>query len=193
MAPTASGKTEAVIAPLLERHLLGAEAPHDGEPALRILYICPTRALVRDLYERLAPALAQLQVTLGMKSGDTGPVSASRPPTVLITTPESTNSLLTREPRLLAGLQAIVLDEIHLFDGGVRGDHLRCLLRRIEQRAPPQPAAGRRRSARPHGSASPSRPPSPTPRASPAATWLRMARMSRASSRPAADVKSRLN
>jgi ATP-dependent Lhr-like helicase len=134
IAPTAAGKTEAVIAPLLERHVLGGAAPADGQhPGLRILYICPTRALVRDLYERLAPPLAQLQVTLGMKSGDTGPVSASRPPTVLITTPESTDSLLTREPRLLAGLQAMVLDEIHLFDGGVRGDHLRCLLRRVQQ------------------------------------------------------------
>lgn len=132
IAPTASGKTEAVLAPLLERHVLGRAAPVSGEPSLRILYICPTRALVRDLYERLAPPLAQLYVTLGMKSGDTGPVSASRPPTVLVTTPESTDSLLTREPRLLAGLQAVVLDEIHLFDGGVRGDHLRCLLRRIE-------------------------------------------------------------
>jgi ATP-dependent helicase Lhr and Lhr-like helicase len=132
IAPTASGKTEAVLAPLLERHVLGAEARRSGEPGLRILYICPTRALVRDLYERLAPPLAQLQVTLGMKSGDTGPVPASRPPTVLVTTPESTDSLLTREPRLLAGLQAVVLDEIHLFDRSVRGDHLRCLLRRIE-------------------------------------------------------------
>jgi ATP-dependent Lhr-like helicase len=132
IAPTASGKTEAVIAPLLERHVLSGAVPAGGEPSLGILYICPTRALVRELYERLAPPLAQLQVTLGMKSGDTGPVPANRPPAVLITTPESTDSLLTREPRLLAGLQAVVLDEIHLFDGGVRGDHLRCLLRRIE-------------------------------------------------------------
>lgn len=132
IAPTASGKTEAVLAPLLERHVLGGAAPAAGAPSLRILYICPTRALVRDLYERLAPPLAQLHVTLGMKSGDTGPVPASRPPAVLLTTPESTDSLLTREPRLFAPLRAIVLDEIHLFDGGVRGDHLRCLLRRIE-------------------------------------------------------------
>ncbi len=160
IAPTASGKTEAVIAPLLERHVLGGDAPAGSEPALRILYICPTRALVRDLYERLAPPLAQLQVTLGMKSGDTGPVSASRPPTVLVTTPESTNSLLTREPRLLAGLQAVVLDEIHLFDRSVRGDHLRCLLRRIEHvRRYSQGQAGDR-STHPACSASPSRPPS---------------------------------
>ena len=67
-----------------------------------------------------------------MKSGDTGPVSQTAPPTVLITTPESTDSLLTRAPRLFTTLSALVLDEIHLFDNSPRGDHVRCLLRRIE-------------------------------------------------------------
>ncbi len=133
IAPTASGKTEAVLAPLLERHVLGTAARQSAGAELRILYICPTRALVRDLYERLAPSLEHLGVALSMKSGDTGPVSTRQPPTVLITTPESTDSLLTRAPRLFAPLRAIVLDEIHLFDNSPRGDHLRCLLRRIEQ------------------------------------------------------------
>ena len=135
MAATATGKTEAVIAPLLERYCLGPiRQPKRTLPPsrLRILYICPTRALVRDLYERLRVPFAALELSLVMKSGDTGPVSTKRPPTVLITTPESTDSLLTRAPRLLTQLEAVVLDEIHLFDGGPRGDHLRCLLRRIE-------------------------------------------------------------
>ncbi len=71
IAPTATGKTEAVIAPLLERHILGADAAISSAPELHILYICPTRALVRDLYERLALPLAQLGVALSMKSRDT--------------------------------------------------------------------------------------------------------------------------
>ena len=133
IAPTASGKTEAVLAPLLERHVLGKTNQQSAGAELRILYICPTRALVRDLYERLAPPLEHLGVALSMKSGDTGPVSTRQPPTVLITTPKSTDSLLTRAPRLFTLLRAIVLDEIHLFDNSPRGDHLRCLLRRIEQ------------------------------------------------------------
>ncbi len=128
IAATAAGKTEAALVPLLERHLFCADKPS----GLCILYICPTRALVRDLYERLAHPLELLQVALSMKSGDTGPVSTANPPTVLITTPESTDSLLTRAPRLFTTLRAIVLDEIHLFDHSPRGDHLRCLLRRIE-------------------------------------------------------------
>jgi ATP-dependent Lhr-like helicase len=128
IAPTASGKTEAVVAPLLERHVLGV----DGPPAqLRLLYVCPTRALVRDLYERLVGPLGLLGVQLAMKTGDTGPVSTSRPPAVLLSTPESVDALLTRSPRLLADLRALVLDEIHLLDGTVRGDQLRCLLARI--------------------------------------------------------------
>ncbi len=127
VAATASGKTEAAVAPLLERHILGRH-----RAGLHILYICPTRALVRDLYERLAPPLRALGVSLAMKSGDTGPVSSRRPPSVLVTTPESTDSLLTRAPRLFIALAAVILDEIHLFDRSARGDHLRCLLRRIE-------------------------------------------------------------
>ena len=67
VSATASGKTEAAIAPLLERHILKR-----GRTAgrLQILYICPTKALVRDLYERLRQPLDRLGVTVKMKSGE---------------------------------------------------------------------------------------------------------------------------
>ena len=136
VAATASGKTEAVIAPLLERYW-----PRLREPGLTILYICPTRALVRDLYERLRPALVDAGISLTMKTGDTGPVDAKNAG-ILLTTPESTDALLTRDPRAFITLQAIVLDEIHLLDNTPRGDHTRCLLPRIERiRAYAQPDA----------------------------------------------------
>ena len=127
IAATASGKTEAVIAPLLERYWQQLR-----QPGLTILYICPTRALVRDLYERLQPPLADAGIRLSMKTGDTGPISEALTG-VLLTTPESTDSLLTRSPRLFTALQAIVLDEIHLLDNSPRGDHTRCLLARLER------------------------------------------------------------
>lgn len=127
IAATASGKTEAVMAPLLERYWGRRQ-----QPGLTILYICPTRALVRDLYERLRPPLADAGIRLSMKTGDTGPISEALTG-VLLTTPESTDSLLTRSPRLFTTLQAIVLDEIHLLDNTPRGDHTRCLLARLER------------------------------------------------------------
>ena len=131
VAATATGKTEAVIAPLLERYWQRFKQP--GQYGQTLLYICPTRALVRDLYERLHPPLAGTGITIGMKTGDTGPISDKRPFSILLTTPESTDSLLTRVPRLFINLQAIVLDEIHLFDNTPRGDHTRCLLQRIKR------------------------------------------------------------
>ena len=126
IAATASGKTEAVIAPLLQRLW-----PRLKQPGLYILYICPTRALVRDLYERLRPILGDTGIAIGMKTGDVALVQSM--PAILLTTPESTDSLLTRAPKSFIDVQAIVLDEIHLFDNTPRGDHLRCLLPRIER------------------------------------------------------------
>ena len=136
IAATAAGKTEAAVVPLLQRYFFPEAAAADQRPlpqtGLRVLYICPTRALTKDLYERLARPLADLAISFAIKTGDTAAVSLRNPPSLLITTPESTDSLLTRGPRLFTGLAAIVLDEIHLFDHSERGDHLRCLLRRIE-------------------------------------------------------------
>ena len=126
IAATASGKTEAVIAPLLERYWAQCK-----QPGLSILYICPTRALVGDLYERLLPILDDTEITIGMKTGDV--TLARKMPAILLTTPESTDSLLTRSPKTFVALSAIVLDEIHLFDNTPRGDHLRCLLPRLER------------------------------------------------------------
>jgi|GEM_PF-178065 len=131
ISATASGKTEAAIVPLIERHLLKKQTPSQRK-SLCLLIICPTRALTRDLYERLLTPLTELGVVLAMKTGDTAGISFKSPPAVLITTPESTDSLLTRAPRIFTQLQAIVLDEIHLFDNSPRGDHLLCLLQRIE-------------------------------------------------------------
>ena len=48
-APTASGKTEAALAPLIERHL----PPDRAMQQLIILYLLPTRALIDDLAHRL--------------------------------------------------------------------------------------------------------------------------------------------
>ena len=129
IAATATGKTEAVVAPLVERFWRQLRKGR----GLTILYICPMRALVRDLHGRLEAALAGAGIAVAMKTGDTGALRANRPPSILITTPESADSLLTSRARLFTTLQAIIIDEIHLFDNSPRGDHLRCLLARFER------------------------------------------------------------
>ena len=63
-APTAGGKTEAVIAPLAE---IIAQNKWLG---LSVLVITPTRALVNDLYCRLFQPCEQMGIRLGRKTAD---------------------------------------------------------------------------------------------------------------------------
>lgn len=122
---TASGKTEAATAPIVER--LKAER-WDG---LSVVYISPTRALVNDLFRRLESRLAELGVTVRPRTADSPNINPGKPPHVLITTPESFDSLLARNPRMFINARAVVLDEIHLLDGAARGDQVRLLLHRL--------------------------------------------------------------
>lgn len=124
-APTASGKTEAVLAPLIERHCL-----HHSS-GLRLLYVIPTRALANDLAARITPSLEILRLSLAVKTRDIATFDPHHPSALLITTPESIDSLLTSHARVFANLRALIIDEIHLFDGTPRGDQLRVLLNRL--------------------------------------------------------------
>jgi len=126
-APTASGKTEAAVAPLIERHCT------PGRSGLTLLYLTPTRALVNDLLKRLSLPLDAMRLPLSVKTRDQNTFRPDRPSPLLITTPESLDSLLTSHARLLANLRGVVLDELHLFDGTPRGDHLRALLNRLRR------------------------------------------------------------
>jgi ATP-dependent Lhr-like helicase len=122
---TASGKTEAATAPVVER--LKAES----WPGMSVLYISPTRALVNDLFKRLAEPLESLGVVCRRRTADSPYINPLKPPQVLITTPESFDALLARNPKMFINVRAILLDEIHLLDGSARGDQVRLLLHRL--------------------------------------------------------------
>jgi ATP-dependent Lhr-like helicase len=139
-APTASGKTEAALAPMLERDLRQRVKENSRRPAghtkitrPRVLYVVPTRALSRDMARRLGEPLRKLAISMAVKTGDEPALNWSRPPEFLITTPESLDSLLANRPRLLCDVRAVVLDELHLYDNTPRGDQLRILLNRLRR------------------------------------------------------------
>jgi len=132
ISPSASGKTEAVIAPVLE-NLFGRGVIESDRKDLKVLYISPTRALVNDLYRRVSDPIGYLNLTLGIKTGDRPHLNVDNLPHVLLTTPESFDSLLTRRPRIFSHLESVILDEIHLLDNTARGDQLRILLNRLRR------------------------------------------------------------
>ncbi len=127
ISPAASGKTEAVVAPLVERMI------EQNKRQFAILYISPTRALVNDLYRRLENPFRMLSLPLAIKTGDRPVLDFTALPMLLITTPESFDSLLSRHPKIFEMPGAVVLDELHLLDRTPRGDQLRVLLERLRR------------------------------------------------------------
>ncbi|MGF9712499.1 DEAD/DEAH box helicase [Paenibacillus sp. JMULE4] len=130
-AATASGKTEAAYAPLVER-LKGMSGPWT------ILYLSPTRALVNDIHARLGPAAERLGLRLVRRTGEYKWESEAVPH-ILVTTPESLDSMLCRglaedgSAHVLAHVRAVVLDEIHLLHGSPRGEQTRWLIERLKR------------------------------------------------------------
>lgn len=127
VSATASGKTEAFVAPLVERHYA---ALRSGQQHL--LLVCPTRALVNDAARRLQGPLKACGLELRRRTSDASENPEEQPAALWITTPESFDSLLCRHPRWLAQTAAVVLDEIHLLYGTPRGTQAMCLLERLD-------------------------------------------------------------
>ena len=67
-SPTASGKTEAVVAPLIERLIEQFKIEEGGN--LSLLYLAPTRALLNNLYERLKMPLKKCGLNALLRTGD---------------------------------------------------------------------------------------------------------------------------
>ncbi len=126
---TASGKTEAAMAPLAVRLLRARRTQPQAE--VGVIWVTPTRALVNDIERRLAGPLASLGLELCVRTGDRPALRAGDRTDVLVTTPESLDSILCRHGRSWRGLTAVVLDELHLLDGTPRGDQLRVLAHRL--------------------------------------------------------------
>lgn len=142
LSPTGTGKTLAAFLAILNR--LACEARtgplRDG---IRALYVSPLRALSYDLEKNLNGPLREIYgdsspIRVALRSGDTSAADrqrqASRPPHLLLTTPESLMILLSQErwSPALARVDWVVVDEIHSLAENKRGAHLSLSLERLE-------------------------------------------------------------
>ncbi|HPA50364.1 MAG TPA: DEAD/DEAH box helicase [Thermoanaerobaculia bacterium] len=133
LAPTAGGKTEAALFPILAGLV-------ENEPnGVGALYVSPLRALLNNQEERFGLYTEMVGLESFVWHGDR---TASRkrrfllePAAILMTTPESLEAMLLsqRVPvrRLFADLRAVIVDEVHSFAGTDRGAHLMSVLERI--------------------------------------------------------------
>jgi ATP-dependent Lhr-like helicase len=135
IAPTAGGKTEAAVFPLLSSMV------QEQWNGLSVLYVTPLRALLNNLHPRITKYGDWLGRRVGLWHGDVGDTARKRilvdPPDILLTTPESLEAMLVSRrvdhDQLFSGLQAIVVDELHSFAASDRGWHLLGVLARLER------------------------------------------------------------
>lgn len=163
-SPTGTGKTLAAFLPVISR-LAQRRDRDELYPRTIALYISPLRALGYDvehnvrrpmreigLLERPNSERAALRrgrirerfARTGVRTGDTPQeerrLMLARPPHILVTTPESLAVMLAMESyrKTLAGVETVIVDEVHALAGNKRGSQLSLLLESLEEivRAP---------------------------------------------------------
>ncbi len=133
LAPTAGGKTEASMFPVLSG-LVDAPARSVGA-----LYIAPIKALLNNQAERLGVYTEMIGLRRFVWHGDVGSHERRQflrdPAELLMTTPESLEVMLVSQ-RVDAGavfgdLRCVIIDEVHALAGSDRGAHLLSVIERI--------------------------------------------------------------
>ncbi|PAX08305.1 DNA ligase-associated DEXH box helicase [Sphingomonas lenta] len=138
VAATGAGKTLSGFLPTLAELI---EEPAEG---LHTLYVSPLKALAVDIQRNLLAPIDDmgLDIRAETRTGDTPSDrrqrQRARPPQILLTTPESLSLLLSYPDSLamFASLRTIVVDEVHAFAAGKRGDLLSLCMARLQRIAP---------------------------------------------------------
>jgi ATP-dependent helicase Lhr and Lhr-like helicase len=156
-APTGSGKTLAgflvAIDALYRAHDAGAEIAS----VARVVYVSPLKALAVDIAENLQAPLAGIaavaaelglpapDIRVGVRTGDSTSSQRAglvrRPPSIVVTTPESLYLLVTSASgrAALRTVETVIVDEIHAVARDKRGAHLALSLERLEALCEPRP------------------------------------------------------
>ena len=138
VATTGAGKTLAGFLPTL------AELIEHPSAGLHTLYVSPLKALAVDVQRNLITPIEEMgaDIRVETRTGDTPSDRKARqrikPPQILLTTPESLSLLLSYPDSILMfeGLRTIVVDEVHAFATGKRGDLLSLCMARLQRIAP---------------------------------------------------------
>ena len=138
LAPTAGGKTEASIFPVLGQLM---EKPTESVGAL---YVAPIKALLNNQEERLGIYTEMVGLRRFVWHGDAGQSErhafADEPAELLMTTPESLEVMLLSSwvpvAKLFRDLRVVIIDEVHAMAGTDRGAHLMSVLERLARFTP---------------------------------------------------------
>jgi ATP-dependent helicase Lhr and Lhr-like helicase len=151
-APTGSGKTLAAFLICIDR-LVRKALSGELTDQTDVLYVSPLKALSNDIQKNLETPLGEIlqlagqrgilfpEIRTAVRTGDTlaheRRAMLSRPPHILVTTPESLYILLTaaKSREVLKTAGTVIVDEIHAMADDKRGSHLALSLERLDHLA----------------------------------------------------------
>ncbi|TML41254.1 MAG: DEAD/DEAH box helicase [Actinobacteria bacterium] len=149
-APTGSGKTLAGFLVAIDSLYRAHQAGGDVSSVTRTVYVSPLKALAVDIAENLERPLAEIAaiakelglepapIRVAVRTGDTTSSERAtmvrRPPSFVVTTPESLYLLVTsgKGREALRTTETVIVDEIHAVARDKRGAHLALSLERLE-------------------------------------------------------------
>jgi len=133
-APTASGKTEAMIIPILNKILSNPD--HQGVFAVMVY---PTKALAADQFEKIKKYTEPCGISIEKLDGDTPETQRekiiSNPPKILVTNFDIIHIHLWKQKKLadlLKNTKILGIDEIHKYDG-VFGSNIHHIISRLKR------------------------------------------------------------
>ncbi len=133
-APTASGKTEAFLIPII--HILNTKNIPSG---IFALLIYPTKSLARDQYPKILELAKSAGISIGVFDGDTNSQERAdiieRSPQIIITNFDVLHYHLLHQTKfssLLHQVKFVVVDETHIYSG-IFGSNVHYIIKRLKR------------------------------------------------------------
>lgn len=133
-APTASGKTEAFLIPVIQR--IKKESSYGNVFAI---FIYPTKALARDQHPKIQKFAERIGINVRVFDGDTKIEERreiiEKPPQIIITNFDVLHYHMwhqTRFASLLTSIRILVVDEAHVYSG-IFGSNVHYIIKRLKR------------------------------------------------------------
>lgn len=137
-APTASGKTEAFVIPIMQK-IVDSKAPRHSVHAL---FVYPTKSLSRDQYPKIKDIADKLNLGIAVFDGDTKETErkeiSDTPPEIIITNFDVLHYHLwhrTKFAALLNTVKFLAVDEAHIYSG-IFGSNVHYIIKRLKRICP---------------------------------------------------------
>lgn len=137
-APTASGKTESFVVPIIER----ISNSRNSISTIQAIFVYPTKSLSRDQFPKIKEIADRLDIRTEVFDGDTKQIERTEilanPPQIIVTNFDVLHYHLwhrTRFASLFNTIRFLAVDEAHVYSG-IFGSNVHYIIKRLKRISP---------------------------------------------------------